>query len=39
MNQIPNLSMNKLLILVLLLVLVATRNYPMYKQCDSTWGS
>ena len=25
--------------LLLLVALVAARNYPMYKQCDSRWGN
>lgn len=29
----------KILLLALLLVLSACRSYPMYKQCDSRWGS
>ena len=29
----------KVLLAALLLVLAASRNYPLYKQCDSKWGN
>lgn len=29
----------KIYAIALLFVLAAARNYPMYKQCDSKWGS
>lgn len=30
---------SKVLVIALILVIASCRNYPMYKQCDSKWGS
>ncbi len=38
-NPITKQMALKLVALALILVLAATRTYPLYKQCDSRWGS
>jgi hypothetical protein len=29
----------KILVIALILIIASCRNYPLYKQCDSRWGS